>query len=150
VIVATGPFQHAFIPEFSQHLSEKVLQFHSSEYKNPNQLLKGKTLVVGGGNPGAQIAVELSNDREVYLSVGHQLKFLQQDIGNKSIFWCFDKLGVLKANVNSKVGQFIKNKPDPIFSFELKSQLKNGTINLKTRVTSADKNLVFFDDGSRL
>jgi putative flavoprotein involved in K+ transport len=150
VIVATGPFHEPFIPKFSHLLSDKVLQLHSSKYKNPSQLLEGTTLVVGGGNSGAQIAVEISDDREVYLSVSQQVKFLPQDIGNKSIFWWFDKLGVLKANVNSQVGQFIKNKPDPIFGFELKSLLKTGKVVLKQRVTSANKNQMFFHDGSSI
>jgi putative flavoprotein involved in K+ transport len=87
VIIATGPFQQPYIPDFSQYLSDKVLQLHSSEYKNCNQMIEGTTLVVGGGNSGSQIAVELSHSKEVYLSVGHQLTFLPQDIGNKSIFW---------------------------------------------------------------
>lgn len=150
VIVATGPFQNPFIPEFSQLLSENILQLHSSKYKNPNQLKRGDTLVVGGGNSGAQIAAEISMERKVYLSVGQQLKFLPQDIANRSIFWWFDKLGVLKANVHSKVGQFIKNTPDPIFGFELKSQLNEGRVILKPRATSANKNDIFFDDNSSL
>lgn len=148
VIVATGPFQDPFIPEFSHHLSKNIFQVHSSKYKNPSQLQEGTTLVVGGGNSGAQIAVEISKKSKVYLSVGHPLNFLPQDIGNKSIFWWFDKLGVLKANVHSRVGQFLKNKPDPIFGFELKTQLKNERIVLKPRVISAEKNQVLFEDVS--
>ncbi|WP_419886983.1 flavin-containing monooxygenase [Neobacillus niacini] len=150
VIVTTGPFQEPYIPEFSQHLSEKIQQLHSSQYKNPSQLQHGTTLVVGGGNSGAQIAVEISHVRNVYLSVGQPIRYLPQDIGSKSIFWWFDKLGVLKANVNSKVGQFIKNKPDPIFGFELRSQLKSGDIILKPRVTSADRSVVFFENDNSL
>ncbi|WP_214629673.1 hypothetical protein [Paenibacillus agaridevorans] len=34
---------------------------HSSDYKNPNQLLPRDTLIVGGGNSGAQISVEISS-----------------------------------------------------------------------------------------
>jgi putative flavoprotein involved in K+ transport len=150
VIVATGPFQEPFIPEFSQLLSENILQLHSSKYKNPNQLKRGATLVVGGGNSGAQIAFEISKESKVYLSIAQQLKFLPQDIANKSIFWWFDKLGVLKANVQSKVGQFIKNKPDPIFGFELKSQIINGRVVLKPRATSANENDIIFDDNTCL
>ncbi|WHZ02291.1 NAD(P)/FAD-dependent oxidoreductase [Neobacillus sp. YX16] len=150
VIVATGPFQDPSIPEFSQLLSENILQLHSSKYKNPNQLKKGATLVVGGGNSGAQIAAEISIGSIVYLSVGQQLKFLPQDIAKKSVFWWFDKLGVLKANVHSKVGQFVKNRPDPIFGFELKSQITNGRVVLKPRATSANKNDIFFDDNTSL
>jgi putative flavoprotein involved in K+ transport len=148
VIVATGPFQQPNIPDFSTHLSGEVLQLHSSEYKNSSQLIRGTTVIVGGGNSGAQIAVELSHESEVFLSVGHRMTFLPQDIGNKSIFWWFDKLGIYKVNVNSKMGQFIKNKPDPIFGFELKSQLRNRSVLLKPRAVSADEKNLFFDDGS--
>ncbi|MEH6995912.1 NAD(P)/FAD-dependent oxidoreductase [Neobacillus drentensis] len=101
VIIATGPFQQPYIPNFSKHLSGEVLQLHSSEYKNSSQLIKGTTVIVGGGNSGAQIAVELSHEGEVFLSVGHRMTFLPQDIGNKSIFWWFDKLGIYKANVTA-------------------------------------------------
>lgn len=146
VIVATGPFQNPFIPAFSKHLSKDVLQLHSSQYKNPAQLLNGPTLVVGGGSSGAQIAVELSGDRDVYLSVGHTPTFLPQDIGNKSIFWWFDKLGILKANVHSRLGQIIKNRPDPIFGFELKTQLRKGRIQQKPRAISAQKDAILFED----
>ncbi len=150
VIVATGPFQEPFIPEFSHLLSDKVVQLHSSKYINPTQLIEGNTVIVGGGNSGAQIATEISYERMVYLSVGQPLKYLPQDIGSKSIFWWFDKLGILRANVNSKVGQFIKNKPDPIFGFQLRKQFKIGRVNLKPRVTSADKSQLFFEDGKGL
>jgi putative flavoprotein involved in K+ transport len=150
VILATGPFQEPFIPEFSQLLSENIIQLHSSKYKNPNQLKRGATLVVGGGNSGAQIAFEISKESKVYLSVAQQLKFLPQDIVNKSIFWWFDRFGVLKADVNSKVGQFIKNKPDPIFGFELKSQIIKGRVILKPRAISANENDIIFDDNTSL
>ncbi|HYK73771.1 MAG TPA: NAD(P)/FAD-dependent oxidoreductase, partial [Pseudoneobacillus sp.] len=83
VVVATGPFQKPMIPEFSQALSSDVLQLHSSEYKNPKQLKEGSVLVIGGGNSGAQISVELSKERKVYLSVGHKLKLIPLDVGKK-------------------------------------------------------------------
>lgn len=148
VIVATGPFHKPNIPDFSKFISDEVLQVHSSEYKNPYQLKSGTTVVVGAGNSGAQIAVELADGRDVYLSVGHNLKFLPQDFFGKSIFWWFDKLGILKANINSKVGQLIRNKPDPIFGYELKMKLKNGGIQQKPKAVSASDNKILFEDQS--
>ncbi|MCA1037527.1 NAD(P)/FAD-dependent oxidoreductase [Bacillus infantis] len=150
VIVATGPFHHPNIPSFSAELSAEVFQLHSSEYKNPAQLKDGATLVVGGGNSGAQIAAEVSKTSQTYLSVGHSIKYLPQDIGGKSIFWWFDKLGIYKADASSRVGQFIKNNPDPIFGYELKELIKRGAISLKPRTTSAKEDHVFFEDGSFL
>jgi len=52
VVVATGPFQLPRTPELS--LDAGVLQLHSSEYRNPEQIPDGPVLVVGGG--GYQIA----------------------------------------------------------------------------------------------
>jgi putative flavoprotein involved in K+ transport len=106
VVIATGAFQKPHLQEFRGRLSDGVLQLHSSEYKNSKQLRDGTVLVVGGGNSGSQIAVELSKERKTYLSVSHKMKFVPQDIMNKSIFWWLDKLGVYRANVNSKMGQF--------------------------------------------
>ena len=39
---------------------------HSSDYRRPSQLQEGGVLVVGGGNSGAQIAVELSRSGNVF------------------------------------------------------------------------------------
>jgi putative flavoprotein involved in K+ transport len=150
VVVATGPFQKPNIPGFSSQLSDKVFQIHSSEYKNPGQLKEGTALVVGGGNSGAQIAVELSKVMEVYLSVGHKMMYLPQDLGNKSIFWYLDKLGVYKASQNSMFGKMLQRKPDPIFGFELKGLIKNETIKLKPRAVSSENDAITFQDGSRL
>lgn len=150
VVVATGPFQVPTIPKFSKDLSNGILQLHSAEYKNPFQLREGTTLVVGGGNSGAQIASEIAGRRQVYLSVGHSLRFLPQDLWSKSIFWWFDKLGFLKANVNSKLGSFLKNMPDPIFGFELKDKIKQGKVTLKAKATSAAGSWVKFEDGSTI
>ncbi|WP_226671142.1 flavin-containing monooxygenase [Metabacillus litoralis] len=150
VVVATGPFQKPNIPDFSTFLSEDILQIHSSEYKNPKQLTNGTTLVIGGGNSGAQIATELSKDRKVFLAVGHKMMFLPQDIGHKSIFWYFDKLGVYKAPHDSIIGKIVRRKPDPIFGFELKRLLKNGRITLKSRAISSENNVIIFKDQTQL
>ncbi|QYF82647.1 hypothetical protein KY492_27630 [Brevibacterium sp. PAMC21349] len=45
-------------------------KIHSSSYRKPSQLRPGNAVVVGGGNSGSQIAVELTTTRQVYLSVG--------------------------------------------------------------------------------
>lgn len=150
IVVATGPFQHPNIPGFSKNLSSNIFQLHSSEYKNPSQLKEGTTLVVGGGNSGAQIATEIAEERTVYLSVGHRLRFLPQDIGNRSIFWWFDKLGFLKANVNSNFGRYLKNRPDPIFGLELKEKIKLAKVKVKPKVVSVKGSRVEFEDGGLL
>ncbi len=150
VIIATGPFQQPFVPEFASELPETVLQLHSSQYKNPDQLIQGSVLVIGGGNSGAQIAAELAGDREVLLSIGQKMRFLPQDFAGKSIFWWFEKSGILNVNVENKLGQFLKNQPDPIFGHELKFLIKNEKVRIKPRTKSIRDNAIQFEDGSEL
>jgi putative flavoprotein involved in K+ transport len=150
IVVATGPFQNPFIPTFSTTLPNNILQLHSSHYKNETQLKDGPVLVVGGGNSGAQIAVELSAKRKTYLSISHKMKFFPQDILTKSIFWWLDKIGIYKASVYSKVGQFVKKQSDPIFGFELKSKIKNGQVSMKPRAIASNNETVLFEDNSSI
>src|SRR5436190_2734518 len=60
VVVATGPFQEPRVPEFAGSLSDDVVQLHSTAYRGPSDLPAGRTLVIGGGNTGYQIAEELA------------------------------------------------------------------------------------------
>ena len=68
VIVATGPFQRPRVPALASQLDRSILQLHSSEYRSPLGLPAGKVLVAGVGNSGAQIALELSRVRKVWLA----------------------------------------------------------------------------------
>jgi putative flavoprotein involved in K+ transport len=146
VVIATGPFKDSFIPPMSTNLSNDVRQLHSSQYKDPSQLKEGSVLVVGGGNSGAQIAVELSKQHETYLSVGQKITYLPLSIANQSIFWWFEKIGILKADRDSFIGRKIQEKPDPIFGYELKEQIQKGKVMLKSRTTSIDEDSIYFDD----
>ena len=70
VIAATGAFQYPVIPSIVPE-EEDVMQMHSFDYHNPEQLPDGAVLVVGAGSSGSQIADELLNSgKRVYLSVG--------------------------------------------------------------------------------
>ncbi|MHC0039476.1 flavin-containing monooxygenase [Pseudoneobacillus sp. C159] len=150
VVVATGPFHTSRIPAFSKNLSSDVIQLHSSEYLNPAQLNDGPVLVVGGGNSGTQIAVELSETHETYLALGQDIRFLPLSIVGKSIFWWLDRLGILKANRNSLVGKKFMAMGDPIFGYELKGKIKSGKVELKSRAVSGLGEEVSFDNQSSL
>lgn len=150
VIIATGPFQKPRIPTFAKELSKEIVQLHSSEYQNPSQLKEGNVIVMGGGNSGAQIAVELSKVKKTYLSTGHRLTFLPLIIRNKSIFWWFDKVGVLKATSNSFFGKLIQRRGDPIFGFDLKYAIRNGDVVIKDRSIEGKGDKIEFQDNTFL
>ncbi len=60
VVVATGPFQRPAAPPFAPSLDPEIAQVHSAGYRNPSHLPDGDVLVVGAGNSGAEIALEVA------------------------------------------------------------------------------------------
>src|SRR5688500_7952207 len=68
VVVATGAFNNPRVPSFARDLDKSIVQLHSKEYRNPSQIQKGAVLVVGAGNSGAEIAIELSRDHRTWLA----------------------------------------------------------------------------------
>jgi putative flavoprotein involved in K+ transport len=68
VVVATGAYNNPRIPPFARELDESITQLPSSEYRNPSQVQAGGVLVVGAGNAGAEIALELALDHQTWLS----------------------------------------------------------------------------------
>jgi putative flavoprotein involved in K+ transport len=68
VVVAMADFQRPRVPEFAEELDQDIVQLHSYEYRNPSQLRDGAVLVVGAGNSGAEISLELSRTHRTWLS----------------------------------------------------------------------------------
>lgn len=147
VIIASGGFQQPFIPSVSANLSSHIFQIHSSQYKSSPQIPQGKALVVGGGNSGMQIAVELAKTHEVTVSISHPLTFLPLQLFGKSIFNLLEKVGLLYAEINTKRGRWFQKRKDPIFGFEGKKLIRNGAIKLQEKVVSASGNNIMFQNG---
>lgn len=68
VVLATGGSQRPRLPQLAASIAPEVLQLHSSEYRNPAQLRPGNVLVVGVGNSGAEIALEVSRTHPTWLA----------------------------------------------------------------------------------
>jgi putative flavoprotein involved in K+ transport len=68
VVVAMASYQVPRVPAFARDLRADILQMHSSQYRNPRQLKPGGVLLVGAGNSGAEIAMELARERPTWMS----------------------------------------------------------------------------------
>lgn len=69
VVVAMADYQKPRVPGFADELHPEIVQFHSADYRNPAQLQDGDVLLVGGGNSGSEIAMELArHGRHVLMS----------------------------------------------------------------------------------
>ena len=68
VVIAMSSWQRPRVPDFASELDPEIVQLHVAEYKNPGQLQPGDVLVVGAGNSGAEIAIEVARTHKVLLS----------------------------------------------------------------------------------
>jgi putative flavoprotein involved in K+ transport len=93
VVIATSSVLIPRIPSFASELDPFVIQRHSFHYVNTSQLQPGPVLIVGAGNSGADIAMDVVKDHPTLLS--------GRDVGH------------IPFKLNDFTGTFI----DPIFRF---------------------------------
>ena len=75
VVIAMADYQKPKTPPFAGQLDASIVQLHSSAYKRPAQLRPGTALLVGAGNSGAEIAIELRQ-------AGHPVMMAGPNVGN--------------------------------------------------------------------
>jgi putative flavoprotein involved in K+ transport len=68
VVVAMGSYQLPRLPVFAASLDRNIIQLHSGDYRNVSQLREGRVLVVGVGNSGAEIALDVAASRPTWLA----------------------------------------------------------------------------------
>lgn len=68
VVVAMADYQIPKVPHFAPDLDPDIVQTHSARYKNPSQLQDGPVLVVGLGNSGADIGLEIARTHRTYIA----------------------------------------------------------------------------------
>jgi putative flavoprotein involved in K+ transport len=149
VVIATGPFQIPRVPELAERLDPDIVQFHSSEYRTPQDVPAGPVLVVGGGNTGFQIAEELSRTREVHLSIGSRQTPLPQRILGRDLFRYLEATGLMRKTVESRIGQRLQHRETLIGSTPRAARRRHGIL-LRGRTVEVSGTQVCFSDGSRL
>jgi putative flavoprotein involved in K+ transport len=108
VVVSTGAFQTPRIPAVAATLSPSIYQLHSSEYRNPFELPEGPALVVGAGNSGAQIALELARYRKVWLA-GRDTGHLPRRVLGRDLFdWIWPL--IKRATTDTLFGRRLRAK----------------------------------------
>ena len=86
VISATGTFKNPFIPEIPGRQKFRGKQFHSSEYRTPEEFKNQKVVIVGEGNSGAQILAEVSKVAETFWSTRQKPEYLPDDVDGRVLF----------------------------------------------------------------
>ncbi len=68
VVVAMSSWQIPRLPGFAEDLRPEIKQLHSTYYRNPSQLQQVPVLVVGAGNSGVEIALDVAGSHETMVA----------------------------------------------------------------------------------
>jgi putative flavoprotein involved in K+ transport len=133
VIVATGAHREPHVPALAKRLDPRIVQLHSVDYHSPTAIPDGPVLVVGAGNSGADIALELSATHEVWLSGpdrGHIPVDIDSTIGRAIGSRVVIFFGRHVATLRTPIGRKIKAKAagvgDPLVRVKPKQLLAAG------------------------
>ena len=148
VIVATGPFQEPHVPSVSDGFAPPVTHIHSSAYRSPADTPDGKVLVVGAGNSGLQIALELAATREVHLAVGTRQKTVAQRPLGRDLFWWLTKAGLVTRPATSPVAAWLRKRGGDLVIGITWDDIDAAGITVHPRLTGADAHSARFGDGA--
>jgi putative flavoprotein involved in K+ transport len=153
IVVATGNYSQPRTPAFAAQINGNLLQLHSAEYKNPDQLPAGDVLIVGAATSGLQIALEIARTgRVVYVSgkPPAQIPPLMLKYFRKPMIWMMNRM-TIETRRGRKMRDAIKvrGQAAPLLNISLEEVLKAGAVHV-SRVSGGKEGLPVLEDGNIL
>lgn len=110
VVLCTGINRVPHYPSWKGFDKELEGIIHSRSYKNPDQFLDKKVLIIGMGNTGAEIALDLANhDIETDIAVRSTLNIAPRDLFGRPSQVSAKMLEKLPFGIGDSIGKFAKN-----------------------------------------
>jgi putative flavoprotein involved in K+ transport len=131
------------VPAIADALPRSIYQLHSNDYRNPFELPDGSVLVVGVGNSGAQIAMELAQTRRTWLSGRESGHLPRRFLGRDLYRWIWPAFTLLSAD--TLIGRRMKARTrgtDPLIGIE-PSQLEASGLTRVGKFTEVRDGLPF-------
>lgn len=156
VVVAMSGYQQPKFPDFAASLAPATVQLHSAEYRNPEQLRDGRVLVVGAGNSGADIALEVSRTHQTWLAGKESATVpfridtaFGRHVGTRLVPFIGNHVLTLKTPVGRKVRPKFLKMAAPLVRVKPKDLIEAGIVRVG-RVTGAAGGEPLLDDGTPL
>ncbi len=175
VIVATGVNRVPNIPSWSGQEQFQGTIIHAKNYKNAAPFKGKKVLVVGMGNTGAELALDLSEQEcETYISVRGPVSIVPRDLNGRPVQLTTIQLAKLPFGIGDWLGNFIRgiylgdlkkyglNAPKlspaqqlketgktPVVDIGTVNQIKAGKIKVMPEMDTFDASGVLFKNGER-
>ena len=109
VIIATGVNRNMNIPEWEGKKEFVGSIVHSRQYKNPKIYKGKKVLVIGMGNTGAEIALDLSEHNvETHIAVRGEVGLIPRDVNGQPVQLTAKKLDKLPFGLGDWLGTQIR------------------------------------------
>ena len=109
VVVATGVNRIPNIPSWQGQEQFKGSIIHAKNYKNAQPYQGKKVMVVGMGNTGAELALDLSeNDCETYISVRGPVSIVPRDLNGRPVQLTSIQLAKIPFGIGDWLGNFIR------------------------------------------
>jgi putative flavoprotein involved in K+ transport len=154
VVVAMANYQVPKKPPFAAQMDPGITQIHSMEYRNPSQLQKGSVLIVGAGNSGSEIAMELAPHHAIFMSgrsTGEipfriQSRMARILLVNLTLRLLFHRVLTVKTPVGRKIRPKIISKGGPLIRVKQRDMAAAG-IERVARVAGVENGLPVLEDG---
>ncbi len=109
VVIATGINRVPNFPTWKGQESYQGQIVHSRNYKNPTPFANQKVLVVGMGNTGAEVALDLSEKgADTYISVRSPINFVPRDVNGRPVQLTAKQLAKLPFGLGDWLGMQIR------------------------------------------
>jgi putative flavoprotein involved in K+ transport len=144
VVVATGPAMAPRVPGFAGQLDPAIMALHSSAYRNPTQLPDGPVLIVGAGNSGAEIALDLAPTHRTLLA-GRDTGRIPIAIGGLA-YRIMNRLLTIDTKAGRKIAATGSDKGTPLVRVR-KEDLTRAGVERMPRMVATSGGLPRLDDG---
>ncbi|NUP74111.1 MAG: NAD(P)-binding domain-containing protein [Sinomonas sp.] len=152
VVLAMGSDAAPRVPEVAGQLDAGIRQLHSSQYRNPAQLLPGPVLVVGASQSGADLALEaVQAGHETWLSGRHhgEIPVTERIIG--PLFWLVQNYVLtLKTPMGRKLRPVIRRGGSPLIRTKRADLDRAGVRRTAARTVGSSDGKPMLDDGTVL
>ena len=157
VIVAMANYQRPWRPAFAAELPEEVVQIHSADYRNPGQLRPGRVLIVGAGNSGSEIAMDVVGDHPVCMagrSTG-EIPFRPRSLPGRHVFtplvlrFVFHHVLTVDTPIGRKARPKIVGRGGPLIRVKSRDLAAAG-VERAPRVVGVEDGVPVLEDGRAL
>ncbi|KRD45024.1 portal protein [Cellulomonas sp. Root930] len=155
VVIATGFDRVPRVPAFAADVRPDVVQLDAGSYRGPDQAGPGDVLVVGAGNSGADIALELAATHRTFLSGRHpgQIPWrIEQPLArplNQLAFWAFRHVLTTGTPIGRRARAGVLAHSGPLIRVKSRDLAAAG-VQRVPRTTGVSDGLPMLDDGRTL